>query len=421
MKYIVNVSLLRDNRKYRLLFSGQFISFMGTMITGVAVPYQVYHITGSTLMVGLISLFQLVPLLFTALLGGILADRHNRRKLILLTEILMAMGSLLLAINSMLPHPSLWFLFLVAVIVSGINGLHRPALDSIVQQIVAKKDFAMVATLNNFIFSIGLIAGPAIAGLMIARFGLVATFMVDFGTFLFSLLMVVLIGQVSQPLLAKAQSILGALKEGFSYAFSRQELVGTYLVDFIAMIFGMPMALFPAIAQAHGGPEILGLLYSMPAVGSFCVSFFGGWVSLIKRYGVAIAISASIWGIAIILFGLGLKINLILALFFLAIAGAADAVSGIFRSTLWNQTIPTELRGRLSGIEMISYLSGPKLGDTEAGLVAALFGVTASIVSGGIFCVIGVVLSCFYLPKFWRYNSDNLSVDNSICNRYDNA
>lgn len=171
------------------------------------------------------------------------------------------------------------------------------------------------------------------------------------------------------------------------------------------MIFGMPMALFPAIAEHFGGASTLGLLYSAPAVGALVISFFSGWVDKVKRHGAAIAIAAMFWGVAIILFGL--SHNLWLALFFLSLAGAADAVSGIYRSILWNETIPNNLRGRLAGIEMISYLSGPKLGDTEAGLVAAAFGVTASVVSGGILCLAGVAVSCYLLPKFWGYQNNN--------------
>lgn len=406
MKNFINFSLFYKNRNFRLLYSGQVVSFIGTMITGVALPYQVYQETKSTLMVGLISLFQLLPLLITALLGGALADRHDRRKILLITETILAGGCLLLAANSLAASPSIWLIFLIAAIMSAVNGLHRPALDSLIQQMVEKSDFGMMASLISFMISAGLILGPAIGGLLLAHFGISVTFIVDFATYGFSLAMVLILGAVPKPVHSVVQSAWSSLKEGFQYAFSRQELVGTYVVDIIAMIFGMPMALFPAIAHLHGGPETLGLLYSTPAIGSLLISFYSGWVNRIKRQGVAIAMAACVWGVAIIIFGLLLKLNFFAALCFLAVAGGADAVSGIFRSTLWNQTIPTELRGRLSGIEMISYLSGPKLGDTEAGLVAAAFGVITSIVSGGILCVLGVGVCCYFLPKFWRYRAE---------------
>lgn len=169
------------------------------------------------------------------------------------------------------------------------------------------------------------------------------------------------------------------------------------------MMFAMPNALLPAIAQSYGGVKTLGLLYSAPALGALVISFVSGWTSKITHDGRAIALAAGCWGAAII--GFGFSNSLGFAIFFLALSGAFDAISGIFRSTLWNNTIPAEYRGRLAGIEMISYLSGPKLGDTRAGLVAAGMGITTALVSGGILCIFGVALCCFSLPKFWNYRS----------------
>jgi MFS family permease len=209
---------------------------------------------------------------------------------------------------------------------------------------------------------------------------------------------------IPKPQSVRDDSTWTSLKQGFRYAFSRQELIGTYVIDFTAMIFGMPTALFPAIAQSFGGVKVLGILYAAPALGALAISFFSGWTKYIKRHGLAIAVAAAGWGLAIIVFGLAS--HFWTAIFFLALAGAFDGISGIFRMTMWNQTIPNDLRGRLAGIEMISYLSGPRLGDTEAGLVAAAFGITASIVSGGVLCVLGVGICCYFLPKFWQYKSD---------------
>ena len=404
MKLFLDFSLLRRNRNYGLLYIGQFVSFFGTMITGVALPYQIYHETHSTLMVGLLSLAQLVPLLFTALLGGVLADRHHRRRLLLIAEFFLAIGSLFLAWNSFLSSPHLWVLFLISPLMSAINGLHRPALEGITQQLVAKEDFPAVGALRTLAFSVCMIGGPALGGLIIAHFGLFATYLVDFSTFAISLTSIFLMTDVPKPSVVQNESTLSSLKSGIRFAFSRQELLGTYVIDFVAMIFGMPTALFPAIAQSFGGVKTLGMLYAAPAVGALLLSFFSGWAERIKRHGVAIAVAASLWGVAIIFFGF--SSNLAAALFFLALAGAFDALSGIFRMTMWNQTVPQEFRGRLAGIEMISYLSGPKLGDTEAGLVAAAFGITASIVSGGVLCVASVALCCAFLPKFWRYKAE---------------
>jgi MFS family permease len=163
------------------------------------------------------------------------------------------------------------------------------------------------------------------------------------------------------------------------------------------------MALLPAIAQNYGGASALGMLYSAPAIGALVVSFWSGWARHFKRHGIGISIAAMFWGVAIICFGFAN--HLWMALFFLSCAGAADAVSGIFRSTLWNEVVDNQYRGRLAGVEMISYMSGPKLGDAEAGFVAALFGVTASVVSGGVLCIIGVAACLYLMPRFRNYKS----------------
>ena len=400
MKHFIDLSLLRHNRNFRLLYLGQCVSFFGTMITSVALPYQIYHQTHSTLMVGLLSLAQLLPLLITALLGGVLADRHHRRTLLLITEMVLALGCLSLAMNASLAEPSILHLFLVSPLMSAVTGLHRPALESIVQQVVDKKDYPSVGALSTLKYSVCAILGPAIGGILIDQTGLVVTYGIDFLSFAVSLLALWLMRQIPKPPRTEDLSTWHSLKNGFKYAFSRQELIGTYAVDFAAMIFGMPLALFPAIAHHYGGANTLGLLYSAPAVGALLISFFNGWKHF-KRHGLAIAIVAALWGTSIIFFGLAN--DLWLALFFLVLAGGFDGISGIYRSIMWNETIPTHYRGRLAGIEMISYLSGPKLGDTEAGLVAAAFGITASVVSGGVLCVIAVGICCLSLPKFRKY------------------
>lgn len=404
MQYLINLSLFKRNPNFTYLYIGQFVSFLGTMITSVALPYQIYTMTHSTFMVGILSLCQLVPLLFTALIGGVFADRYHRRMLLLFAETILMIGSLLLALNAQLAQPQIWAIFVIATFMSAFNGLHRPALDSIVQQIVAKEDFPTVGSLASLKGSICMIGGPALGGLLIASSGLVVTYIADVISFAISLIALLLMTHIPKPHARTDESTWVAMKSGFKYALSRQELIGTYVVDFVAMIFGMPTALFPAIAASFGGASVLGILYSAPAVGALVVSLFSGWTHKVKRHGMAIAISAALWGVAIIFFGLAS--NFWVAIFFLAFAGAFDAVSGIFRSVMWNQTIPNQLRGRMAGIEMISYLSGPKLGDTEAGLVASAFGVTFSIVSGGVLCVIGVVVCCYYLPKFWSYHAD---------------
>lgn len=397
-----NLQLLGKNRDFRLISLGQLVAFLGTMFTSVALPYQIYHETHSTLMIGLLSLCQLIPLLFTALLGGALADRHHRQKLLLRSGCGMVLGTLILAINALFPHPSIALMFLASASISALYGVYRPAGVGLVQQIVAKEDFAQASSISSFNFSIGMIVGPAIGGLIIAHFGVATNFFVDAASFSFALFLVLRMKKLPLHLDEKPQeNIVTSLKEGLKYAKSRQELLGTYYVDFIAMVFGMPQALFPAIAMAYGGAKTLGFLYAAPAIGALVISCVSQYCGRVRRQGLGIAWAASIWGIAIIFFGLSKHLPLMLA--FLAIAGAADAVSGVFRSMMWNDLVPKTFRGRLAGIEMISYLSGPKLGDTEAGLVAAAFGVSASIISGGVLCIVGVVVCCYCLPRYYRY------------------
>ncbi|HAT8831825.1 TPA: MFS transporter [Legionella pneumophila] len=402
MSHLLDLSILKKNRDFTLLYLGQFISFIGTMITSVALPYQIYHLTESTMMVGLLSLAQLLPLLITALLGGVFADRYSRRGLLIISELLLAVGCLFLAFNSKLVNPSVSLIFIIASLMSAITGLHRPAFDSVIQQIVKPEDYKKVGALGSFKFSFCMIIGPAAAGLIIAQYGIVITYLIDLLTFIISLLNLSLMHTIPKPLAKEHPSIIVSLKEGIGFALGRQELMGSYFVDFFAMVFAMPNALLPAIAQQFGGAKTLGLLYAAPAIGSLIISFVSGWTAKITHDGKAIAIAAALWGAAII--GFGLTTSLWLSLFFLALAGAFDAISGIFRSSLWNHTIPQELRGRLSGIEMISYLSGPRLGDTRAGFVAAGLGIPAALISGGILCIIGVTVCCYALPKFWNYH-----------------
>ncbi len=403
MSQLLDLSLLKKNRDFRLLFLGQFISFIGTMITSVALPYQIYHLTQSTLMVGLLSLFQLLPLLITALIGGVFADRYNRRALLIISELLLAISCCFLVLNSYYSQPSLAIIFIVATVMSAITGLHRPAFDSVIQQIVQPEDYKNVGALGSFKFSFCMIIAPAIAGIIIAQYGIVITYLVDLVTFFISLINLGLMHNIPKPEIKEHPSILSSLKQGIMFAFSRQELIGSYVVDFIAMVFAMPNALLPAMAQYFGGVKTLGLLYAAPAVGILCISLVSGWTSKVTHDGKAIAISAGLWGVSII--GFGLSHSLWLALLFLALSGAFDGISGIFRSTLWNNTIPTDFRGRLAGIEMISYLSGPKLGDTRAGIIATSFGLTTALISGGVLCVIGITVSCLVFPKFWHYQS----------------
>lgn len=397
----MDLTPLRRHRDYRLLYAAQSVSFLGTMVTYVALPFQMYRITHSSLAVGLLGLAELVPLLLTAFVGGALADAVDRRRMVLATDVALATGSGLLGLLSLVPSPPAAALYAVAAFMSAVNGLQRPSLDSITPRLVDRDEIPAAAALSTFRGSMGMIAGPALGGALIASVGLAATYAFDVATYGVSLACFWLIRALPPPEGAERPS-LASIRDGFRYARSRQELIGTYVVDFVAMVFGMPLALFPALSERLGGAKVLGLLYAAPAVGALVASLTSRWAPRVHRHGLAVMLAATVWGVAIVLFGFAP--TLVPALFFLALAGGADAVSGVFRSIMWNQTIPDVFRGRLAGIEMVSYMSGPLLGHVEAGVVAAMFGVPASVVSGGVLCVVAVLVCGALLPRFLRYD-----------------
>jgi len=394
---------LRRHRDFRALFAAQFVSFLGTMVTYVALPYQMFHLTGSSLKVGLLGLAELLPLLVTAFLGGALADTVDRRRLILATEVGLALGSGALALTALAGKPPVWALYAIAAGMSALNGLQRPSLDALAPRLVEPDEMPALASLAVFRGSVVMIAGPALGGALIAATGLSSAYWFDVLTYVFSFLAIRAIrAELPRETGAREGPSLRSVLDGFHYARGRQELIGTYVVDFVAMVFGMPLALFPAIATALGGPRALGFLYATPAVGALVASLTSRWTPRVHRHGLAVMLAATVWGLAIV--GFGLAGNLALSVLFLALAGGADAVSGMFRMTLWNQTIPDSFRGRLAGIEMISYMSGPLLGNVEAGLIAAAFNVKVSVISGGVLCVIGVLLCALLLPRFVSYD-----------------
>jgi MFS family permease len=406
----MDIGPLRRHRDFRLLFFGQLASFLGSMLTFVAIPYQVYALTGSSLTVGLLGLAELVPVLALGLLGGALADVIDRRRLVLVTELaLMAMSGALVW-NSTLAHPSVVLIFAVSVIAAGAWSLQRPALDALLPRLVERDELTAAGALWTFQTTAGMLAGPAIGGVLVASVGLASTYAIDVATFGVSLALLRAMRAVPPPADARRVSLAG-IAEGLHYARSRPELMGTYIVDIAAMFFGMPMALFPQVAHGYGGASVLGLLYSAPAAGALLASATSGWAAHVHRHGRAVVLAAGAWGLGTIAFGFANA--LWLALLSLAVAGGADAVSGIFRRRIWNETIPDELRGRLASIEMISFSSGPLLGNVESGAVASLAGVRFSIVSGGVLCVVGAGVCAFLLPAFWRYDPRSASISSS--------
>jgi MFS family permease len=389
------------NPQYRLLVTAQLVSTLGSMVTYAALPYHMYRLTGSSLRVGLLGGAELMALLATAFVGGALADAVDRRRMGIVTDVFLAAGSGTLAWLA-LRSSSAWTLYLVAAWMSAFSSLQRPSLQAIGAKLLDKDQMSGAAALQMVGGSGAMIIGPAIAGIVIASWGLPWAYVIDLASYVAALALLLALPPMAPADDAERPSVDGVL-EGFRYARSRQELIGTYVVDFTAMVFGMPIALFPALSEHFGGAQALGMLYAAPAVGTMIAGITSRWTKRVVRHGLAVLVAAGIWGVAIIAFGMSDR--LWPALFFLAVAGGADAISAVFRLTMWNQTIPDALRGRLASIELVSYASGPLLGHVEAGMVAAAFGVTASVISGGALCVLGVVGCGFALPGFTRYDA----------------
>jgi MFS family permease len=403
---LIDIRPLQQNTAFRRLFASQFISGLGTMVSYVAVPWQVYELTRSNGLVGLLGLVQLVPVVVCGLLGGAVADRVDRRRLLMGSEALMALCLAGLLINALTVSPSLWALYALVAVLQGVSGFHRPALEALTQKLSRPEEFAAVAALSSVRGTVGMVAGPALAGLLLARWGAVGAYAFDLATFVVALFF---LARIPRERLSREESaaekahLLADLAEGLRFAWARPELMGTYIVDIVAMTFAFPIALFPAMAAANGHTETVGWLLSAMSVGALAIGLFSGWSSRVRRHGRAVVMAAAVWAVGIV--ALGFAPSLTLGLACLAVAGAADMISGVFRGTIWNETIPNALRGRLAGIEMISYLTGPLLGNVRAGVMADAWGVSAAIWMGGMACLVGVIATGLALPRFWAYCS----------------
>ncbi|HXG83333.1 MAG TPA: MFS transporter, partial [Pyrinomonadaceae bacterium] len=376
------------------------VSFFGSMMTFIVVPWQMYQLTQSSAMVGYIYLAEFVPMVCLAFVGGALADALDKRKMLRLTEVGQTIVTAILLINSLLPNPQIWILFVAVAIHAGFAAIQRPAFESFIQKIIPNDLMSAVMALNSVRYSFGAIVSPAIAGIIATQFSASVAYTIDLFTFIASLIAVFLIKAVPSPVNADRPS-WQSIKRGWTYAFSRQELVGTYSIDIAAMFFAMPQALYPALAIIYG-EKYVGFFPAALASGALLASLTSGWTKNVHKHGLLVTIAAVMWGVAIIFFGL--FDSIIFALLSIGAAGFFDMISGIFRGAIWNQTIPNHLRGRLASIEMISYLTGPMLGSAKMGIVAERFSVKTAIISGGILCVAAVGLTTLFLPKFLAYD-----------------
>jgi len=398
----VDVTPLRRSPRFRMLWCGQLVSMTGRQITTVALPFQVYGETRSPLAVGALGLFQVVPLVSVSLFGGAVADSVDRRRLLLGGNVLLAGCSGLLAAGALLGSPPLAFLYGVAALAAGLSAVEQPARSATVPNLVPRDQLAAALALMFGIFQVTLIAGPALGGLIIGRFGLGTAYLVDVASFAAAVAAAARIGP-QPPATANREPPLRAIAAGMRFARRQEAIIGGFAIDLAAMIFGMPRALFPVLAATtfHTGPGGLGLLYAAPAMGGVAAVASTGWVGRTRRQGRVVVVAVVLWGLAVA--GFGLVGVLWAGLLLLAVAGAADSVSAVCRSTMLQTLTPDRLRGRMSATGSMVVIGGPYLGDVEAGAVAAATTPAVSVVSGGVLCLAGVGVVVAAFPGLWRY------------------
>ena len=399
---VVDPAPLRLDRDFRLLWSGQAISTAGRMITAVVLPYQVYVLTGDVLAVGALSLVQLVPILVFTLGGGAVADAVDRRRLLLATQAGLTVVTLGLVLLALVPAPPVAGIYALAFVAAGLAAVDQPTRASAIPRLVPPERLQSAISLNQLVFNAGAVVGPAIGGVVVAMFSVSAAYLIDAVTYGAAITALLLMRPIPPAANAVRPSI-AAVVEGLRFARRRRPVLGTFIVDFVAMVFGSPRSLFPAMALDvfKVGPVGLGLFSSAIALGAMVGALFSGWTTGIRRPGRAVLVAVAVWGLGIAGFGLS-TFSFPLALLCLAIAAAADVVSAVLRSFMVQALTPDALRGRVSSIHILVVTGGPRIGDAEAAAVAALAGPAVSVVSGGILTVIGVGVLALVMPEFAR-------------------
>lgn len=405
----IDVTPLRTSRDYRLLWSAQLISEAGHQITIVALFVQVYRLTGSPAAVGLIGLVQIVPLILSSIGGGSIVDAVDRRKLLVLSQFGFAIASGILLAGALMDRPPLALIYGAAALAAGLSGIDSPTRSAMIPRLVGRELLPAAVALNQVMWQTTSIVGPAIGGIVVVKLGLPWAYGIDVVTYGATLGAAILMRPMPPTRDEGEDAATGwaAIKAGFHYLKGRRVLQSTFYIDLVAMVFGLPRALFVILAatQFHRGAEVVGFLFAAPAAGALIGALTAGWVGSVRHQGRAVIWAVAAWGAGITAFGL-VGSNLWLGLFFLAVAGAADVVSAVFRSTILQLSVPDSLRGRLSGIHILVVAGGPRLGDFEAGLVAQLFNsATISVVSGGLLCIAGTALVAGLVPEFRRYHA----------------
>ncbi|MPZ87352.1 MAG: MFS transporter [Nitriliruptorales bacterium] len=393
---------LRRSPDYRWLYAGQFSSAMARQMTVVAAPYQVFVLTGSSLAVGLLGLAQLAPLLAVSLVGGAVADAVDRRRLLLVMQGLLGVTALGLAVNAAVAAPRVWPVFALSALNAGFSGIDSPTRNAVIPALLERDDLPAAYALNQTLSTVAHAVGPMLGGLVIARASLTAAYGLEAAGFVIAAFNMMPIRSLP-PVGGSRRVAMASILEGLRFLRSRRLLQACFVIDLNAMVFGMPRALFPALGtEVFGGDAAtVGFLYAAPGTGAMVGAVTAGWVGAVRRQGRAVILAVVVWGAAIAMFGLTSWLPL--ALILLGVAGAADVVSAVFRNTILQLSVPDGLRGRLSAIHVAVVGGGPRLGDFEAGTVAAIASPRVSVVSGGLVCVIGTLVIARLMPELVRY------------------
>jgi MFS family permease len=396
---------LRESRDYRLIIAGALITGLGTQAALVALPYQVYVITHKPVLVGLLGLVEIGPLTAASLFGGALADRYDRRRLLLLYQLLLVGVAGALAAASFLGTPPIWLLYVLAGALAGAGQLERVARGSIVPNVV-RREYLRPALSNMFgLMQLTMVVGPGLGGLLIAAFDVQAAYTLDAAS---CLGMAVAAWALSpqRPIGAVHEPVLRSIASGLRFVSGERALLGSFAIDLLAMTFGMPRALFPVMALTlyHAGAAGTGALFAAVSAGATVAALTTGWLGRARYLGRIVIGAVTVWGFAIA--AAGLMPSLVLAALLLALAGAADSVSAVCRSTITQTLTPDRMRGRMSSVYSLVVAGGPRLGDVEAGSVASLTSTRLSVVSGGLACLAGVALIVVAFPELAGYDGD---------------
>ena len=401
-RLFVDVSPLRASRNFRFLFFGQVVSLLGSNLTVVAVPYQVYRQTHSSLWVGMASLIQLPFLIGGSLWGGALGDRIDQRTLMIVSSFFQGAVSIGLALNALSAHGHFALLLSLAAVAAGAAGFVSPLRMATIPRLLKSDQWVAAYSLNQIAVNTAAVAGPAFAGVLLASVSLSACYWIDALTFALLAVATMFMSALKPTGEHSGIAMLRAIGDGFRYVRRHATAQAVYLADLNATVFGLPRALFPAVALTlyHGGPRLLGLLYAAPGAGAIVMAVMTGWVARVHRQGRLVIVVVMIWGGAMALFGLVHVIWIGLAC--LAVAGATDVISTVLRNAILQNAITDEFRSRISSIQMAVVTGGPRLGDVESGVVASLVSTEFSIVSGGVVCILGALALIKRRPGFWR-------------------